>query len=128
MVSALNALRFMFQEAGFSSGSEFYVRADTAAAYLDACEQHGLVILGVEAFERRGDKLKPRLDLVADFSSLLDSNGDWKEAIAASHREALRFLAEVVKENSGLVINVAAVEPGTYTRERRHPTDNTTVS
>ncbi|MDP3273828.1 MAG: hypothetical protein Q8Q09_01445 [Deltaproteobacteria bacterium] len=93
MVSMLETLRSAFSDSGFTSGAEFYVRADVAAAYLDACAEHSLVVLGVEAFDRHGDKLKPRVDLIADFSRILESSSDWNEAIeigCATHASELR--------------------------------------
>lgn len=111
MVRVEEALESMFSDSGFSSGGEFYVRADAAVAYLDACARNGLVVLGVEAFDRSGGKLRPRWDLIADFSGLRESNNnDWTATVKASHREAIRFVHANVKEDSGLVINVVVAE------------------
>jgi hypothetical protein len=113
MVNA-EELQSMFSDSGFVSGGEFYVRADAAVAYLDACAQNGLVVLGVEGFLRTGGKrgkLIPRWDLIADFSGLRESNNnDWETTVKASHREAIRFVYENVKEDSGLVISVVVAE------------------
>ncbi len=111
-MSTVDDVRFLFSDAGFVSGTEFYVRADAAAAYVDECARRGLVVLGLEAFDRQEGRLKPRLDLIADFSNLVDSKKAWSEAVATSHAEALQFLKDAVGEDSGLVVNVVAADTG----------------
>ena len=51
-------------------GVDVTVEARDMQAAFDAIEARGLVILGFDAFERHSDGIMPRLDRIADFSSI----------------------------------------------------------
>jgi hypothetical protein len=77
------------------SGGEVYVPASAAPDALRICREQGFAILGVEGFEVLVDKVKPDLDLIADFSRLLEGAGEWASLAARTHDEAQTFIQGV---------------------------------
>lgn len=111
MVTAEERVQAAFAHVCITSPQgEFYLPASAAAEYLDACSRAGLAIAGVEAFQRDGVNLKPRLDLIADFSELLATSSEtWTTVAASSIGEALHFVRSVVGEQSALWLSFVAV-------------------
>lgn len=60
---------------------------------LDACERHGVVILGIEGFNKIDCRIEPNEDALADFSSLSHQVRD--QLVRMSVAESRRFLASV---------------------------------
>jgi hypothetical protein len=81
-----------FADRGLVSGGELYVAASAATTFLEACREESLAVLGIEAFTLTGEKLRPDLDLIADFSSLIHASGAWDAIVAETVREALDFV------------------------------------
>jgi hypothetical protein len=77
------------------SGGEVYVPAPAAGDVFRICDELGFAILGVEGFVVRDDKVKPDLDLIADFSSLLEHAGEWESLAARTREEAQTFVQGV---------------------------------
>ena len=65
-------------------GGTVLVHTDYAAALVDAVESQGRHILGVEGFSIDGSTLVPQMDLIADFSAILEPH--------RSAHETRRFL------------------------------------
>jgi hypothetical protein len=65
-------------------GGTMVIHADYAKALVDAVESTGRRILGIEGFSIDGSILTPEMDLIADFSAILDPR--------RSAQETRRFL------------------------------------
>jgi hypothetical protein len=63
------------------------IAATDASPFLDACERHGVRVLGAEGFYLRPDGLYPDMDRILDLSAVTDA--------AKSVAEAQRFVREV---------------------------------
>ena len=78
---------------GRVSGGEFYLPVSGLDSAISVCLDESLVILGIEAFILKDKKfLKPELDLIAHFSSLLQGGGTWNTIVAEAVREARLFV------------------------------------
>ncbi len=64
---------------------------ESAGAFLDATEERGLTVLGIEGFRLEGDSAVPDIKAIADFSTLLNE----RDAVADSARAARRFVSQV---------------------------------
>jgi hypothetical protein len=70
-------------------GSERLIRCEDAVAFLDACEQQSVRILGVEGFDLADDNLYPDMGIILDLSTLLDAR--------ASVAQTRRFVEAVAR-------------------------------
>ena len=93
-----NQLRQAFVGVGTERGGEFYLPAQAAGRFVDACVHESLAIVGVEGFRIESGKFRPLLDQIADFSSLLTDRKGWAETVQAAAAEAHRFLAQLPTE------------------------------
>jgi hypothetical protein len=55
------------------------------------CDSCGVVITGIEGMVIREDMIMPQLDMIADYSSVLEN--PWQRAVAISTSSALTFVS-----------------------------------
>jgi hypothetical protein len=91
-------VREKFADVGYFSGGEFYVPAHVSLSFLDVCAGELLAVVGIEVFSRCEERLRPNLDLIADFSEIVNTTGPWKKIVGDSLEEARAFLANVPPE------------------------------
>lgn len=87
-----------FADVGSEHGGEFFVPASAADRYIDTCVQESLAIIGVETFRLEGEKRKPILEQIADFSSMLTAIEGWGVIVRETAAEAHRFVRQVPTE------------------------------
>lgn len=85
-----------FSDVGTYFAGDVYVAPFAAPGYIDACIRESLAIVGVDVFRREaGHEMKSDLNLIADFSSMLQANARWVDIVGATAEEARRFLEQV---------------------------------
>jgi hypothetical protein len=84
-----------FSSSGLVSNGELYLPLEAARRLVERCREKSIAILGVEAFDVLAGKIRPRVDLIADFSDEFDRLSDWNETVARTTQDALSFLDAV---------------------------------
>lgn len=102
-----------FRAQGRSSAAELYLPSHVIPPLLARCEAEGVLVLGLEGFEVRGSKIAPRLDMIADFSSVLsDGPAGWADKVAESCRLARAFLDAAIARRADILVSaVLTAEP-----------------
>jgi hypothetical protein len=108
-------VREKFADVGYVSGGEFYVPAHVSVSFLDACVSESLAVVGMEVFSRCEERLRPNLNLIADFSEIVNTTDPWEKTVGDSVKEALAFLANVPRELEPW-INFTLLSPGDASR------------
>ncbi len=67
-----------------------YLDPQQSLNLVETCNANNIAVVGIEGFIHTGGKIEPRLDLIADFSSL--KSGDWQSYKASCNAAAERFL------------------------------------
>jgi hypothetical protein len=75
---------------GVCRGAELYFDGTVGEEIVRTCEEQDLAVIGVEGFELVGKEIRPRLDLIADYST--DPRSPWTEFRSGCNRAALDFL------------------------------------
>jgi len=101
-----------FPDQTLRQGRSLYVQQATAFAVVRFCRDHGIAILGLEAFAADGRSLRPRLDRIADFSELEPT--DWTRYVDATTRSA-ELVLSAWDEEALLVDFTLAVQEGSGT-------------
>lgn len=57
-----------FRHRGLWRANELYLRPPAAREFIEAATVGTLRVIGIECFEEESNMLRPRLDLIADFS------------------------------------------------------------
>ena len=96
--TARSELQREFAEVGTERAGEFYVPTPVASRFIDACVLHCLAIAGIEVFRVEGEKLRPDLNQIADFSSMFSDEKLWDSVVRETAAEARRFIAQVALE------------------------------
>ena len=96
-----------------------YLPISVADDFVDACVDASLAIVGIEGFQVEGELLRPDLNLIADFSSIVDERKEWDCRVRSSQVAARRFvellrlegndLARTIHEELGVVGFLAAI-------------------
>jgi hypothetical protein len=92
-------------------GNELYLPASTALELINKAEAGNLAVIGLEGFTKVGERLRPRLDLIADYSRA--TGGQWEEFRKVCNQAAARFIENAPPE-SDLVFSPV------LTSEREH--------
>lgn len=87
-----------FADVGTRRGGDSYLPASAAGAYVAACVQRSLAIVGVEVFRLDGVKVRPDLGRIADFSSVLTDEEGWDTIVRVAGASANRFIGQVPPE------------------------------
>jgi hypothetical protein len=82
-----------------TGGGEAYVPLNAAPEFVGLCQRNDIVVLGIEAIFVLGDSTVPRLDMIADYSSVLDR--PWQRAVIESTSSATAFL-EILPDDPAL--------------------------
>jgi len=108
-----------FRSAVHMSEGEAYFPLDTARLLVDRCRDRGLPILGVEAFELvEGRQLRPRVELIADFSAVVDSTLSWERKVRQTTVDALAFIDSILVAAPDLLVTFI-LAPSELTKSRR---------
>lgn len=84
-----------FRDIALQSGAETLIPISHGLSFVDACDAHGLTILGIDGFEKYEQGIRPRLDLIADFSPRPDDMQDsYREKCSSASRAFIRFAAQ----------------------------------
>ncbi len=84
-----------FRQQGFESAGNLYLPPSVALTLVDAADRADLAVLGLEGFVLESGGLRPRLDLIADYSSAEGSTwADYRRACNSSARTFLRALPD----------------------------------
>ncbi len=73
-----DSLKETFGKAKESHG-ELYFPEEIVMDLIAWCDRHNIAILGIEGFEWSQGRITPKLDLIADYSSLFNTGKDWVE-------------------------------------------------
>jgi len=82
---------------------ELFLDTPTALDFVAACQEKDLAVLGLEGFILDSGKLRPQLDMVADYSSAEKST--WEMFRDYCNRSAQKFLRSI-SPRSGLVFSI----------------------
>ena len=105
----------MYKDQGLVvQGGEHYLSMALASKFLHDCHYKELAVLGVEGFVFKNGSLFPRLDLIADFSSL--SAIHWHEYQDACNRAAENFLKSVNIDDESLVFNFVLLSQSEWSK------------
>ncbi|HEY1996400.1 hypothetical protein [Paraburkholderia sp.] len=77
-------------------GGEVFLSGDDAQRFVVACESAGLAIAGIEGVRFEGEKIKPYIDVIADYFPRKVQ--EWNTYQEQCNRLALDFLHNAVKE------------------------------
>jgi hypothetical protein len=86
MTSRVSGLLRAFRDRGKWSSNKLYLCLPEAREFLDVATKMGVRIIGIEGFDEVAAVLRPRLDLIADFSGV---------ALTLANSSTPQFLAEV---------------------------------
>ena len=87
---------------GFESGGDVYLPPAAALDFAHICRRESLAIAGIEGFERIGGKLRPRLDLITDWSGV--HAADWPARVRECLDNSLSFITSLPK-NEDIVLS-----------------------
>jgi hypothetical protein len=96
--------------------NEIYLRMLDALAVIDDADKEDFAILGIECFDLQGDKVRPRLDRIADLSPRA-GHAEWRSYQRWANSAARRFFTQFGEP--GLVVNLAVLTLAEW--ERTHP-------
>jgi hypothetical protein len=82
-----------FASLAHPAGRDDYFPPDVATDIIDACDAADVAVIGIEGFEIRAGMIRPRLDLIADFSALSDA--PWRTFRSQCNAEARGFLRSI---------------------------------
>ena len=94
-----------FSSSGLVSKGELYLPLEAARRLVERCREKRIAILGVEAFDILAGEIRPRVDLIADFSDAFDSAPDWIEAVVRTAQDAISFLDAAADGGPTLHVN-----------------------
>lgn len=94
-------LREEMRPLGIERGGELYLPPVQALEFSRRCREASLCVVGVECFERAGENVRPRLDLVADWSDV--DAATWAARVRACHASTVTFLQRLPAEPPLLV-------------------------
>lgn len=95
-----------YQDAGFLRGNELYLEPKVALDFVATCEANELAVVGVEGFTLRNERLIPRMDLIADWSSA--SAAKWDEYRRKCNQLSAAFVDRYQNEMD-LVMNLTVL-------------------
>lgn len=73
-------------------GGEHYLDFERSRALVKACTEREVAIIGIEGFEFDGPRIRPRMDLIGDFSDAPGAN--WREFVLNTAESVSAFLDE----------------------------------
>jgi hypothetical protein len=97
----LNELRLL----SHVSEGELYLPLEVARALITRCKEVGVAIVGIEAFEIDRGTLHPRMDLIADFSTVVDAPLEWDRKVRRTTSDLVDFLNLVTRAAPHLYVN-----------------------
>jgi hypothetical protein len=101
-----------FCASGHTSEGELYFPLDVARRVIIRCCEARIAILGLEGFELVGGReLHPRVDLIADFSSVVDASLPWERKVRQTARDAAEFIDSVVGLAPHVLVNFVFKAP-----------------
>lgn len=89
--------------------NELYFKDEDVPDLLEWCNDNDVIIVGIEGFEFKDNFLKPRLDLIADFSSGIENIEDWSISRMYLNQAARNFFKGI--EKKGVIFNFVLKEP-----------------
>jgi hypothetical protein len=87
-------LEARFADRSLYLGGERYFDLATAPTYVEACDESDLAIIGIEGFEIQNETVTPKMDLIADFSTLVTAT-TWLRLREQATRAAKEFLSQI---------------------------------
>jgi hypothetical protein len=90
---------------GWVSGGEVYLPIEAAVRLVTECTDRFVAIVGAEAFHVEGRDVRPRVDLIADFSMVLEGAQPWEAKVARTTTDAARFVEMVRRQDPSLFVN-----------------------
>ena len=103
------SLEQLFPDVIYRSNS-MYFRVETVPKFIDWCDESNIMIVGIEGFEFEDNVIKPRFDLIADFSSATENIEHWDLSRKLLNQAARNFFeTNHVKD---LVFNFVLKEVG----------------
>ena len=88
-----------YQKYGLTSATnadELILLVDKAIEFLNDCHNNDLAVIGIDGFEIIKGFIKPRIDIIADFSNL--EVHDWESYKKRCYSSALEFLQHFKEE------------------------------
>ena len=91
----------IFGKKGFVNGGELFLRVPTALEFITACEKNNLSVIGMEGFSDEGGAVRPRLDMIADYSGVREKT--WQEFRKTCNSASRKFLLGLEPKNGILI-------------------------
>ena len=114
-----------YHQRGIVQNGELYLRAATAFDFVAQCEENDLAIIGIEGFTVENGEIRPRLDLIGDFS--LIETFDWRQYRDACIRFAKRFICGLPTWD-GIVLTFVLLSQEEWADDFKEATEITGIS
>lgn len=74
-----------------------YIREQDVFEFIKKCHENDWAIIGVDGLEDEGTYLKPRLDMIADYSSAIGNRNEWNDFKISCNTLARNFFTKILK-------------------------------